>query len=213
MFTRVTGISNPFNGFDVGADSAPALGDLDGDGFLDALIGNSAGELRFLKGQGPSSEETFTVNSGPCIVTNGCVQSPNYPSAYGDSQNCSFSVAASREIIAESFQTESSYDWLTVSGVHYSGIDAPSGTVAEDIFWTSDSTIGSKGWRLCEVFGGKFKEVTGTANPFNVVSVSTPVKPSLGDLDGDGLVDVLVGQKKRGAPVFEGRSWWQLYIR
>jgi hypothetical protein len=40
VFTQVTGSGNPFNGIYVSNGcSAPTLGDLDGDGDLDALIG------------------------------------------------------------------------------------------------------------------------------------------------------------------------------
>ena len=34
VFVQRTGSANPFDGIDVGWDSAPALGDLDGDGTL-----------------------------------------------------------------------------------------------------------------------------------------------------------------------------------
>ena len=34
VFVQRTGSANPFNGIDVGYNSAPALGDLDGDGTL-----------------------------------------------------------------------------------------------------------------------------------------------------------------------------------
>ena len=34
VFVRRTGTANPFDGIDVGVNSAPALGDLDGDGTL-----------------------------------------------------------------------------------------------------------------------------------------------------------------------------------
>ena len=38
-FTERTGAANPFNGVDVGIDSTPSFADLDGDGDLDAVVG------------------------------------------------------------------------------------------------------------------------------------------------------------------------------
>ena len=41
-FTERTGAANPFNGVDVGDYSAPSFADLDGDGDLDAVVGENA---------------------------------------------------------------------------------------------------------------------------------------------------------------------------
>jgi hypothetical protein len=49
-FTPKTGNANPFNGIDVGNNSAPALADTDNNGYLDLVIGNSEGKLTYYKG-------------------------------------------------------------------------------------------------------------------------------------------------------------------
>ncbi len=45
----VTGSANPFAGIDLGFYSSPEVADLDGDGDLDALIGESGGALVFFR--------------------------------------------------------------------------------------------------------------------------------------------------------------------
>ena len=44
-FAAQTGLANPFNGLDVGNSSTPSLGDLDRDGDLDSVVGDSNGIL------------------------------------------------------------------------------------------------------------------------------------------------------------------------
>ena len=47
VFVQRTGSANPFDGIDVSEWSSPALGDLEGDGDLDLVLGNEAGLLNY----------------------------------------------------------------------------------------------------------------------------------------------------------------------
>jgi len=80
------------------------------------------------------------------------VQSPNYPQNYGPAQSCTLEVdlQQARPIVVESFNTEEYFDTLTVNEVAYSGYSGPSGvTPWQNIYWCSDGTIETSGWRLC----------------------------------------------------------------
>ena len=62
-FVPVTGASNPFNGTDVGSDSAPVFVDIDRDGDLDAFIGAADGTLRYYKNTGTATAPVFALQS------------------------------------------------------------------------------------------------------------------------------------------------------
>ncbi|MBY0276418.1 VCBS repeat-containing protein [Candidatus Binatia bacterium] len=51
----------PFGLTSVGSGAAPALGDLDGDGDLDVLVGNTAGDLTYLRNDGTASAPSFVA--------------------------------------------------------------------------------------------------------------------------------------------------------
>jgi hypothetical protein len=77
----------------------------------------------------PPPPVLFAVASGACTVasTATCFRSPNYPSAYGNSQTCAITVYEAVLLSVVAFSTESGYDKLTVNGVRYSGTTGPGG--------------------------------------------------------------------------------------
>ena len=60
QFVEMTGASNPFDGFQApNLASKPALVDLEGDGDLDAVVGDSYGTILFLENQGTAGSPNF----------------------------------------------------------------------------------------------------------------------------------------------------------
>ncbi|MCF6249694.1 MAG: VCBS repeat-containing protein [Methylococcaceae bacterium] len=53
-------VNNPLAGFNVGYDAAPTFADLDGDGDLDAFVGEDRGTVKFYRNTGTSSSPVFT---------------------------------------------------------------------------------------------------------------------------------------------------------
>jgi VCBS repeat-containing protein len=78
VFTALTGSDNPFNGLDVGSFSAPAFVDLDGDGDLDFVAGESNGTLlawRNTAALRPTIAVTVTAQNDAPAVTSGATAS------------------------------------------------------------------------------------------------------------------------------------------
>ena len=79
VFTKVTGSEDPFAGIDAGNNENIAFADWDGDGDLDAFIGNKAGEVKYFTNEaGKFTEVAGTDNpfDGMSFTTEGL---PNHP--------------------------------------------------------------------------------------------------------------------------------------
>ena len=66
-FTERTGADNPFDGVDVGLDSAPGFADIDGDGDLDVVVGETDGNLNYFENTGSAVAPAFIERPAPPI--------------------------------------------------------------------------------------------------------------------------------------------------
>jgi hypothetical protein len=64
VFTATTGVSNPFNGVDIGFMSIPTFVDIDNDGDKDAFIGDLYGQIYYYKNTGTAAAPVFTATTG-----------------------------------------------------------------------------------------------------------------------------------------------------
>ncbi len=85
-FAQQTGAANPFNGISVGMHAAPALGDVDGDGDLDLILGALFNGLRYYKNTGTSLAPTFVLQTSPItgLASNNSYTSPALADLDGD---------------------------------------------------------------------------------------------------------------------------------
>ncbi|WP_419624593.1 FG-GAP-like repeat-containing protein, partial [Thiolapillus sp.] len=150
-----TGNSNPFDGIDVGRYSAPTLADIDGDGDLDLVVGESAGTLKYYQNTGTTSNPAYEAKTGDDNPFNsinvGIYSGPTLADIDGDG------------------------DLDLVMGEAY-------GTLK---YYQNTGTTSNPAYEV----------KTGGSNPFNSIDVGDFSKPTLADIDGDGDLDLVVGEK------------------
>jgi uncharacterized protein (DUF2141 family) len=206
-YTEQTGTANSFNGIDVGYSSTPSFADLDGDGDLDAIVGNSDGNLNYfqsvvpiiitqtsgntqvsegsatdsytvvLSGQ-PTANVVITLNGGTQLSTN--VTTLTFtPANWNVAQTVT--VTAINDTIGEGPHqgaiTATSNS--TDSRFHGMAIGAVLATITDNDLPTSR--------RL-------YVERIGTTNPLNGIDIAFSSRPTFADVDGDGDLDAIVGE-------------------
>ncbi|MCK5374650.1 MAG: VCBS repeat-containing protein, partial [Alphaproteobacteria bacterium] len=136
-FTEITGAGNPFDGVDVGYYSAPSFADIDGDGDLDAFIGESDGNINYYQNDGAGNFTSITGAGNPFDgVDVGSYSTPTFADINGDGNIDAF--------IGESYGT---------------------------IFHYSNNA-------------GTFIKVTANSNLFNGVDIGSYSTPIFADIDG-----------------------------
>ncbi len=170
LFQEHSGSSNPLAGIDIGNYSAPAFVDIDGDGDLDLVLGNNTydpvTELVFYRNTGSATSPAFTLETGSNSPVHGLVGDyPSHP-AFAD--------------------IDGDGDADLAVGFPFTSIDHLLG------YFRNDGTTSAP----------SFAEQTGADNPFDAASIRDAA-PAFGDLDGDGDLDLIVGEKYGTLHTFE----------
>jgi uncharacterized protein (DUF2141 family) len=148
--TSFAEVDNSFNSIDVGDGAAPAIGDLDGDGLLDLLVGTATGAVQHFEQSAADGLEFSLVTA----TFNGIAVGTNAVPAVAD------------------LDGDGRLDLLVGAG---------DGTLRHYEQGAANSLT--------------FALVTAAFNAIDVVTRATPI---LADVDGDGLLDLLIG-KANGA--------------
>jgi len=211
-FTERTGAANPFNGVNVGADSAPSFVDVDGDGDMDAFIGESDGNIGYYENTGTPQVPTFTERTGAAnpfnCVNVGADSTPTFVDVDGDGDMDAF--IGEKDGVINYYENTGSTTNPTFTertgaanpfnGVRV-GVDSTPTFVDVDGDGDMDAFIGAKyGFiNYYENTGASlaptFTERTGAANPLNGVNVGDGSAPTFVDVDGDGDMDAFIGGK------------------
>jgi len=197
-------ITNPFGLTDVGSYAAPTFADIDGDGDLDAFVGNDDGNTVFYRNTGTTAAPTFTFEAAqPFGLTNLVASAkPTFADIDADGDldafvgNSGGNTLFYRNIgtqTAPTFTFEASNpfgltDVGTFAAPTLADIDADGDLDAfvgnyngNTLFYRNTGTTAAPTFTL---------EAT---NPFGLTDVGFLAVPTFADIDGDGDLDAFVG--------------------
>jgi hypothetical protein len=205
-FVAVTGAGNPLNGQDVGAGSAPALGDLDRDGDLDLVVGESSGGFRYFENTGTEEVPAFVERTGAANPLDGQDVGADAVPALGDLDGDGDLDLVAGEGTGVFFTFENTGKVTSPAFAARTGADNPlngqnvgsSATPAVgdlDGDGDPDLVAGEQGGAFHTLFNraGRFTPRTGAANPLNGQDVGIRSTTALGDLNGDTRLDLISG--------------------
>ncbi|WP_369178233.1 FG-GAP-like repeat-containing protein [Candidatus Thiodubiliella endoseptemdiera] len=206
-----TGGNNPFNGIDVGNYSSPTLADIDGDGDLDLVVGKNDGTLKYYQNTGTTSNPAYEAKTGDDnpfnVIDAGYSSSPILVDIDGDGDLDL--VVGERDGTLKYYQntgttSNPAYEVKTGDSNPFDGIDVgnySSPTLADidgdgDLDLVVGETDGTlKYYQNTGTTSNPAYEVkTGDSNPFDGIDVGNYSSPTLADIDGDGDLDLVVGE-------------------
>jgi len=119
------------------------------------MLGRSTG-WRICFAPGDTLEPESIVQSN-CRRDGDCFTSRNFPSDYEDDEECNIQGRAGLRMVTDSFNTETDFDFLTVNGERFAGVDGPGAMDFSsnfEITWKADFSGTQQGWRVCFSSGG-----------------------------------------------------------
>ncbi|UOA08412.1 cadherin domain-containing protein [Methylobacter sp. S3L5C] len=197
-------ISNPLGLTNVGTYAAPTFVDIDGDGDLDAFIGNKLGDTLFYENTGTASLAAFTtsVSNAFGLTNDGFYAAPTFVDIDGDGDLDAFiGNFAGNTLFYQNTGTASLAAFTTpvsdAFGLTNTGSNATPSLVDIDGDGDLDAFIGKGDGNIL------FYENIGTAS---LAAFTTPVSDAFGltntgnfvastlvDIDGDGDLDAFIG--------------------
>jgi hypothetical protein len=215
VFVALTGIGNPFNGFDVGGYSAPSFVDWDGDGDLDLVSGERYGTLLAWRNTGSATEPAFTAVTGIANPFNGIdvgyASTPSFVDWDGDGDLDLIAGEQHGTLLAwRNTGSAMAPEFAAVTGSEnpFDGFDVDYLSTPSFVDWDGDGDLdlvsgANSGtllaWRnISSATTPVLTAVADSDNPFNGIGAGLRSTPSFVDWDGDGDFDLVSGQQLYG---------------
>ena len=202
-FVARTGSANPLDGWSTDLASAPAFGDLDGDGDLDLVAGEYDGRLLYFENTGTATSPAFVARTGTANPFDGWDLGYYTSPVFGD-------LDGDGDLDLAAGNADGEFPFLENTGTptHPSFAARPDAADPLDMRVGSFSTPAladldgdgdldlvtgeaAGGFSSFENHLGEMVQRTGAADPLPTLSTSPS---SFGDLDGDGDLDLVIAQ-------------------
>ena len=197
--TEFSLVSDSFNAIDVGNDSTPVATDLDGDGLIDLLVGESSGNINYYEQNSSGSTEFSLVSESFNAIDVGVSSTPVATDLDGD--------GLIDLLVGESFGNINHYEQNSSGSTEFSlvsdsfnaiDVGVLSTPVATDLDGDGliDLLVGESSGNInhYEQNSSGSTEFTLVSDSFNAIDIGSGSTPVATDLDGDGLIDLLVGE-------------------
>ncbi|AWJ94861.1 hemagglutinin/hemolysin-related protein (plasmid) [Azospirillum baldaniorum] len=196
--------TNPLGLGNSGTDARPAVADLDGDGDPDVLVGNAAGDTLYYRNIGTATNPTFTLaGTNPFGLGRvGTSASTSFADIDGDGDldaligNQNGGIVVYRNV---GTRTSPSFMLVGTNPFGLGGVGTAAAPTFADIDGDGDLDvlIGNGAGNLVLYWNTGTSAAPsftlGGTNPFGLGSVTGGALPSFVDFDGDGDLDLLIG--------------------
>ncbi|CAK9020565.1 unnamed protein product [Durusdinium trenchii] len=216
-FHPTNDLDNPFQHVDVGSQAAPAVVDWDFDGYLDLVVGSAKGTLSFFRGEAggmvlPEAEEHpfrfIHVESGVAPAFADWDGDGDFDLAITFPQKNESGILYFSNKGGKLVSEPSPFSYVDVSLMRGSGVNMNPRCmqlVDFDGDLDLDLLVGTLGrvWFLEQFDDGTFYHAKGRNDPFDTGLLLSNPCPAFGDIDRDGVADLVVGDSDGRLMIFQ----------
>ncbi len=210
LFTAKT--NNPFGLTNLGEKPKVSFIDIDKDGDLDLFAGNEDGTIKFFRNKGTAGDPTFIEITGGSNPFSSVDVGNEAAITFGDIDkdgdlDAFIGAADGRVHFFRNTGTTASPTFISISGGGnpFNGVDVGANAVPKlvdiDDDGDLDAFIGEKQGKLLYFKNNgtanspNFDQITGANNPFNGIDLEENFTPDFADIDQDGDLDAIIGNK------------------